>query len=311
MEIPVYDEYDLEDSDEEVKKLRREIAFLTEKRRRIVYCFYYENKFVSTIAKEMELPEGTVKWHLNKARNELKEGFSMERKIGKLGLAPIEATGFGHNGSSGGNSGPEFYLGDKINLNIVYSVYYTPRTKEEIAQELGMTLVYLEDKINFLEDNGFLVKTAKNRYTTFVEFAPAEYSLELQEKKLKEQMKAAEVLAKEYAPLVRKSIQDVKDIYIPEGNREVFEAAAIFYGISNKCGILINKDLSKYLIKTTAGGSFVAMVELKAKQSDPEFISEISMSSYWSCGDMVRISEKYPSVYSWSDDTKYSVREGT
>ena len=37
-----------------------------------------------------------------------------------------------------------------INLNIVYSVYFTPRTKEEIADELGLTLVFIEDRINML-----------------------------------------------------------------------------------------------------------------------------------------------------------------
>lgn len=63
----------------------------------------------------------------------------MERKIGKLGLAPITATGFGHSGNPGNNGAPEFYLKDKLNLNIVYSVYHTPRTKEEIAEELGLT----------------------------------------------------------------------------------------------------------------------------------------------------------------------------
>ena len=70
------------------------------------------------------MPEGTVKWHLNKARNELKEGFSMERNIGRLGLNPKQTEHFGHNGTPGTNGGPEYYFHDKLNLNIVYSVYY-------------------------------------------------------------------------------------------------------------------------------------------------------------------------------------------
>ena len=66
-----------EESGNEIELLRREIAFLTQTRRQIVYSFYYENKSISTITKEMGIPEGTVKWHLNKARNDLKEGFVM------------------------------------------------------------------------------------------------------------------------------------------------------------------------------------------------------------------------------------------
>ena len=63
----------------------------------------------------------------------------MERKIGKLGIAPVEAVSIGHNGSPGTNGGAEYYLKDKLNLNIVYSVYFTPRTREEIAEELGLS----------------------------------------------------------------------------------------------------------------------------------------------------------------------------
>ena len=53
--------------------LRKEIGFLTCSRREIVYSFYYEGKSIVQISKELGLPAGTVKWHLNKARNDLKE----------------------------------------------------------------------------------------------------------------------------------------------------------------------------------------------------------------------------------------------
>ena len=75
----------------------------------------------------------------------------MERKIGKLGLSPVTALGFGHSGNPGSNAGPEFYLGNKLNLNVVYSVHHQPRAAEEIAKELGMTPVFLQDRIDFLE----------------------------------------------------------------------------------------------------------------------------------------------------------------
>lgn len=144
MEIPFEDAYSLE-SEDELLRLRREIAFLTKIRREIVFSYYYENKTVSVISKETKIPVGTVKWHLNKARNKLKEGFIMERKIGKLGLKPISATNFGHSGNPGTDGGPEHYLKDSLNLNIVYSVYHNPRTKDEIAEELGVTPVFIDE----------------------------------------------------------------------------------------------------------------------------------------------------------------------
>ena len=299
-----------DDVDTELDLLRREIAFLTQTRRKIVYSFYYENKTISTITKEMGIPEGTIKWHLNKAKNDLKEGFIMERKIGKLGIKPIEAIGFGHSGNPGSNSGTEHYLGNKLNLNIVYSVYHTPKTLTEIAEELGVTPVYIEDTVAELVANGFLVEQAGKRYTTYVCFNPETYSLELEDKCLQKKMELAKLLVREYVPQIRAAIEDVKDIYIPSGNRELFEAAAIFYAVNNKCNLGSKFNFSQYSIKTLAGGNFIAYVYIPATQSDPDYVPSQTFPPYWACGDMVRWSEKYPSIYAWSFDTRYSSRTG-
>jgi hypothetical protein len=99
------------------------------------------------------------------------------------------------------------------------------------------------------------------------------------------------------------------DVYIPNGNRELFEAAAIFYAINNKCGIEDNIDISKYQIKTTHGSHYVVYVNLEQTRSDPEYQPTLENRNYWACGDMTRWSDKYP-VYSWSVDTKFCTRKG-
>ena len=308
--LPHYDSYSFENDDEERNRLAREVAYLSKQRRQIVYKYYYENKTVNEIATIMDIPVGTVKWHLNQARNELKEGITMERKIGNLGLNPIEAMSYGHSGNPGRDNGPESYIGDKLNLNIVYSVYFEPKTLEEIAEELGLTPVFIEDKVKFLEDNGFLVKTKGDRYTTYVKFSPQKYSLALKEEKYKTMIAIADIIVKEYVPLIRKSVASLDNIYIPSGNYELLEAAAIFYAITNKCVIPISKNMSKYDIKTTAGGDFVAFVELRAEQEDKDYVPTIEMKNYWACGSMLRDSGKYPSVFSWSIDSYLSSRKG-
>ena len=310
IQIPYFEDFSLAEHNEEIHHLRMEIAFLTEKRRQIVYRYYYQNKSISCISSEMDLPEGTVKWHLNKARLELKEGFKMERKIGRLGLNPITALNFGHSGNPGSNGGPEFYLEDKLNLNIVYSVYHSPKNVEEIAEELGVTPVYLTDKIQFLEENGFIVKTDGNRYTTYVEFRPETYSLEFYETVMKSKLKIAQILAEKYAPTVINAVKDIKEVYIPSGNYELLQSAAVFFGISNKCQIPIERDLSRYNIRTTAGGYFIAYVEIPSEQSDKDYAPTLKLPSYWACGNMYRESSKYPSVYGWSIDSRYSSRKG-
>lgn len=313
LDIPYEQDFTLpEEAEAEILRLRREIAFLTKTRREIVYSFYFENKKITEIASDLGIPEGTVKWHLNRARNEMKEGFTMERKIGKLGLNPIKAKSFGHGGCTGGNDGPEYYLGDSLNLNIVYSVYHNPRTKEEIAEELGVTLVFIEDRIATLEENGFLVRQAGDKYTTYVNFTPQTYSLEFQENTIKNWQEIARILVEKYVPEVRKSVAGIKDIYIPGGNRELLDAALIYFGIRDFCWNTIERDISKYYIKTTAGGDFLATVFLEKTRSDPEYMPTLfDLPDYSGCGDMNRHSEKYPAVGSWSIDTRYSSRVGT
>ncbi len=312
IELPYYDEYQLGEAEEELLRLRREIAYLTKSRRKTVFSFYYEGKSIATIAGEMGLSEGTVKWHLNKARNDLKEGFKMERKIGTLGISPIEAIEYGHNGRPDPDGGPEKYLSDSINLNIAYSVYETPRTKEEIAQELGITPVFLEDKIALLENNGFLVRTSGDRYTTYVCFSPRKYSLEQKDKGREVQLQVVQELLKKYVPKVRAAIADFQNVYIPGGNRELFEAAVIFYAITNKCGLSIQRDLGKYWIKTLGGGAYFAQVQLKQEPEDPDYEMKHKDTGkdYFACGNMTRESEKYEGVYSWSIDTRYCSRKG-
>lgn len=309
--LPYYDEPELDDGEDETRKLRREITFLSQTRRKAVFLFYYRKKSIAEISAELSIPEGTVKWHLNKARSEIKEGLSMERKIGMLGLHPVEAVEMGHRGFVGKNGGPEGYLSDKINLNIVYSVYYTPRTREEISEEIGISLVYIEDRIKMLEENGFLVKTKGEKYTTYLEFNTPKYSRELEDNRIGLQLAIAEQLAKEYVPLVREAIGDAADVYIPGGNRELLEAAAIFYGIAEKCGIDMVKDLSKYEIHNTDGGIYQGYVNIPSEASDPAYEPVYKdLPDYSSCGAMYRMSEKYPAVFSWSVDNRFSSRTG-
>ncbi|MCM1054749.1 MAG: sigma-70 family RNA polymerase sigma factor [Bacteroides sp.] len=312
-EIPFlpFDEYCFNEEDrEQLRRLRREIAFLTEKRRRIIYLFYYRNKSVAFISKETGLPEGTVKWHLSKARDKLKEGFSMERKTGKLGISPVRSAGCGHNGSPVYGARPEDIIRDTLDLNIVYSVYHSPKNKEEIAEELGITPVFIEEKIDWFEKNGFMTKTKGDRYTTYVEFSPETYSAEEYENQLKLQLQIAEELAESYVPLVREAVKDVKEVYIPGGNRELFEAAAVFYGLANRCRIETHKDLSQYYIEPAAGGSYIAYMIIEQERTDPDYKPTLEYVDYSACGDMNRWSVKYPSVYSWSIDTRYDSRAG-
>ena len=309
MEIPYEETFLPDDAEDELMKLRLEIAYLTENRRRVVYLFYFENKSVRDIAGALSMPEGTVKWHLNKARKELKEAFQMERKIGKLGMNPVKADSFGHSGDPGSNRGPEDYLGDRLDLNIVYSCYFTPRTAEEIADELGVTPAFLAERIAKLEGNGFLVREKGDRFTTYVEFSPLTYSVERMDKLRGKQLEAAAILADEFLPVVRDAVCGLGEVYLPTENRELLERTILLHKLTGTCIKGADRDLSQYTIKTTAGGDFKAYVELESTRTDPDYEPKNMRKNYWCCGTMNRWSEKYP-VSSWSYDTRFTTRKG-
>lgn len=306
--LSYFDEYDLGESDEEILRLRREIAFLTKVRREIVYSYYYENKQINEIALERGMPEGTVKWHLSKARLDIRKGFNMERKIGKLGLSPVRAVNYGHSGNVGTDNGHEYYLGDSLSLNIVYSVYFEPKTKDEIAEELGVTPVFISDRIDTLEENGFLIPTSGGRYTTYVMFSPTAFSQETLNALFKKKLEVAAILAGDYAKKVREAVKDT-EVYIPGSNRELFEAAAIFWCVSELCNVPVNRDISRYFIKTTTGGNFIAHIDLEQTQTDKDVAPAFDFDGYKVCGSMFRSSCKYP-VSSWSSDSKLDSRTG-
>lgn len=72
-----------------------------------------------------------------------------------------------------------------------------------------------------LESNGFLVRKAGDKFTTYVKFSPETYSLEKQEQLLKKQLETAQLLSETYVQAVREAISSVNAVYIPSGNREL------------------------------------------------------------------------------------------
>jgi hypothetical protein len=69
-----------------------------------------------------------------------------------------------------------------------------------------------------------------------------------------------------------------KDLYIPGGNRELFEAAAIFDAVFSKCSVHIDKDISKHRIKTLDGADYLVTVETKDEIIDPDYKCEFNFS---------------------------------
>lgn len=170
-----HSEIDVEDDAASICRLQIEIAYLSKLQRRIVIAYYFENRRQADIAKELGVPLGTVKWHLFEAKKELKRGMDRMRKAGELKFNPIKFHSWGINGSVGTKS-PDEFMRSALNQNICYCVRSTAKTVAEIADDLGVSPVYVETEVEFLEEYGFL-QAQKDKY--IVNFLISEPTAEL------------------------------------------------------------------------------------------------------------------------------------
>lgn len=146
--------------------LRREIAFLSKERREIIKAYYYENKKITEIAQEKNIAVGTVKWHLFESKKELKKGMNKIRTIGNLGLNPITFEVMSHLGAPGERGDTKDFFSKRLSQNIAYACYHTPISILEIANELGVSPIFIEDEVEELCEYGFIDLLPNGKYQT-------------------------------------------------------------------------------------------------------------------------------------------------
>lgn len=153
------------EEDSELYLLRRELTLLSKKYRDATILYYMENKSCEKIASLLSTSESMVKYLLFKSRKILKEGLTMERKLGKLSYQPktllpmYSGTGINH-----------FYdfMNKKVRQNIIAACYNDLLTPEQISLEIGIPLPYLDDEIEALEEKRILLREGARYQTNIV-----------------------------------------------------------------------------------------------------------------------------------------------
>ena len=172
-------ELDADDDAEVLWQLQREIAYLSKLQRRILIAYYFEKRKQADIAKELDIPLGTVKWHLFEAKKELKRGMDTMRNPGELKFNPIRFYSYGISGQTGTKSLEEFFRA-ALPQNICYCVRQKAKTINEIADDLGVSPVYIEGEVEFLEEYGFLLKRKEKYIANFIMDESSEELLAMQ-----------------------------------------------------------------------------------------------------------------------------------
>lgn len=141
-----------------IRRLQNEVAYLSKLQRKIVILYYYEHKSIREISDFLDIPPGTIKWHLFEARLELKKGMDCMNYQSELKFNPVKFSLMGLSGSVGTMGGTANFFRSTLTQNIAYSVYREAKTIAEIADCLGVSPVYVETEVEFLADYGFLTK---------------------------------------------------------------------------------------------------------------------------------------------------------
>lgn len=270
------------------RQLRREITYLSAVQREVVLLHYYRKMKLEDIARHLSLPLGTVKWHLYDARSNLKKGMERMRSTGALGLQPVEFDDMGHSGSPGEKGDTRDFLQRRLTQNIAYAAYYQPKTVNEIAEELGVSPLFVADEVSILEEYGFLDRLPGDKYQTNICITvPSEEVAEETHKLYKD---CTALVCEAYIPAVIRALDgwQPSNYYLPDGDRNLLLWAAVPYAMTHKQphgGV----DLSPFSVKRKDGGDYIAFAGVKK-----ELHLSFDPQKYRVCGDMHRGPGKYP-----------------
>ena len=204
-EFPAESAEDAEEDAETVERLKQEIAYLSGLQRKIVIAYYIDHKKQEQIARELGIPVGTVKWHLFEAKKELKKGMEKMREASSLKYNPVKFAMWGINGSSGTKDIYDMFRSPLVQ-NLCYAVRENWKTVNEIADDLGVSPVYVEGEAARLEEYGFLKKKGDRYLADFLLEEPDMDFLRLESDTYKA---AAELFADElYTRLTESGIMD-------------------------------------------------------------------------------------------------------
>lgn len=290
MVIPYNDEPRIEDA-EDIEALRREIGYLSDRQRLIVYMHYYDNMPVADIAEKLRISAGTVKWHLSDARTKLKEGITMSTMNTtemNLGLNPVIFFDMGHCGMPGSTGDTKDMFDTRLKQNIAYACYWEPKTIEEIARTVGVPQAYVADNLDKLVEYAYIdrldnSKNPKFRTNMFI----TDYRKPKSDNGLVH--RAVELLCEKFFPKIFEEFEadpahwglscDGDDLNFMKYSL-VMACISMRLQLSEK--YISDSDL---MVKRPDGGDFIANAVVTDDRSLPDG-SKPDM--YWTCGTMTR-----------------------
>jgi hypothetical protein len=289
---------------ETYKNLRREIAYLSKTQREIIILHYYDKLKLDEISKKLNIPLGTVKWHLYDAKNSMEEGLNLMRQVGNLGVKPIKLCYMGHSGNPGSMGDTSDFLKKRLTQNIAYAAYHEAKTINEIAEELGVSPLFVEDEVAVLEEYGFMDKVAGGKYLTNIYIT--EPTKENCEREHLLYNKYAKIVCEKYVPLVIEAMKNyIKDeIYVPNYDINLLLWSVIPFACNYKLCVDKGNSSEGFYVKRKDGGDYISCANVET-----DIHVSYNSALYKTCGNMNRASDKYH-LSAWQFNTYYDGRDG-
>lgn len=290
---------------EEFGLLRREITHLSAIQRSVILHYYFHDLKIREIAKRLGISENTVKWHLTTSRKELKTGMEKTRTVGTLGIEPIRFCNMGHSGCPGSKGDTSNFLAKSLTQNIAYAAYHQPRTINEIADELGVNPIFVEDEVNVLEEYGFMDRLKGDQFQTHITIHEA--NREATAIYREAYQKYVPLFSEKFFAPVLNGITEIPDfVHVPDNDLNAYKWCVMCFLAHKLTAAEINYQ--KYQIERPDGGKYRAFANVEV-QADWEPSDEVSRDKLWSCGDMWRDMEQRE-WQGWQFNCYWSSRKG-
>jgi len=155
------------EADEDAEMIRRELAYLSKTYRETMVRYYVNNESVAEISSALGIPKGTVLSRLDAGRNIIRKGAENMKKYDEQSYNP-DVLYMGMNGRPGRDNEPFSKVNGKIDKSILLLAYEKPVTTSELAQMLGVPMVFIEDSVDKLVNSELMVKQGSKVYTNFI-----------------------------------------------------------------------------------------------------------------------------------------------
>ncbi len=159
-----------DDSGEKLEAIRRELGYLARIHREVMVRYYMHGHTVERIARELQIPSGTVKSRLNIGRQHVRKGVTDMENYTKQSYEP-DILHVACSGEEGLHHEPFSLVpgSDKLAQNILILAWPRPLTETEIAKALGVPAAFVEPVVEKLSEGELMKRTEGGKvYTDFI-----------------------------------------------------------------------------------------------------------------------------------------------